>query len=67
MCGVQLKDKQGAKDLMLVDQVSMANSVRWTGHVLTREEGHELRRALAFDVEDQWKKGRLRKDMEGGG
>ena len=36
----------------------MANSVRWNGHVLKREEGHMLRRALDYDVNVQRKKGR---------
>ena len=36
----------------------MANSVRWYGHVLRREDGHILRRALDFEVEGQRKKGR---------
>ena len=52
MCGVQLKDKKRCMDLMLmlglnetVDQLSMANSVRWYGHVLRIEYGHVLRRA----------------------
>ena len=35
------------------DQFAMANSVRWFGHVLRREDGHVLRRALMFEVEDQ--------------
>ena len=36
----------------------MANSVRWYGHVLRREDGHILRRALDFEIECQRKKGR---------
>ena len=31
----------------------MANSVRWYGHVLRREDGLMLRRALDFEVEGQ--------------
>ena len=41
MCGVQLKDIEGAKDLMLMlglsetmYQLTMANSVHWYGRVL---------------------------------
>ena len=41
-----------------IDQLAMANSVRWYGHVLRREDGHVLRRALDFKVEGQRKKGR---------
>ena len=33
------------------DQLAIANSVRWYGHVLRREDGHVLRRALDFEVE----------------
>ena len=36
----------------------MANSVRWYGDVLRREDGHVLRRALDFEVNGQRKKGR---------
>ena len=36
----------------------MANSVHWYGHVLRREAGHVLRRALCFEVEGQRKMGR---------
>ena len=31
-----------------IDQLAMANSVRWHGDVLRREDGHVLRRALDF-------------------
>ena len=41
-----------------IDQLAMASSVRWYGHVLRREDGHVLRRALDFEVEGQRKKGR---------
>ena len=39
----------------------MANSVCWHGHVLRREYGHVLRRALDFEVEGQRKKGRSKR------
>ena len=42
-----------------IDQLAMANSVRWYGHVLRREDGHVLRRELDFEVEHQKKKGSL--------
>ena len=55
MCGVLLKDRKGSTDLMFmlglnetINQLAMANSVRWCGHVLRREDGHVLRRALVF-------------------
>ena len=38
----------------------MANSVRWHGHVLRREDAHVLRRGLDFKGEGQRKKGRLK-------
>ena len=34
----------GLKETM--DQLTTANSVCWYGHVLSREDGHDLRRAL---------------------
>ena len=53
------KDIQMMLDLNeTIDQLAMANSVRWYGHVLRREDGHVLRRALDFEVEGQRKKGR---------
>ena len=54
-CGVQLKDRKRSTDSMLmlslreiIDQLAIASSVRWYGHV--------LRRALDFEVDGQWKK-----------
>ena len=65
MCGVQLKDIKRSTDLMFmlglretIDQLAKANSVRWYGHVLRREDGHVLRRALDVEVEDQSNLGR---------
>ena len=53
MCRVQLKDRKLSTDLMLmfgwnetIDQLAIANSVHWYGHVLRREDGHVLKRAL---------------------
>ena len=75
MCGVQLKDRKRYTDLLFildlkktVDQLAMANSVHWYGHVLSREDGHILRRAFDFEREGQGKKGRpkrlLKKQVE---
>ena len=66
MCGVQLKDRKRSMDFMLglnetIDQLAIANSVRWYDHVLRREDGHILRRALDFEVEGQRMKGRLKR------
>ena len=58
MCGVQLKHRKRSTDLMsmlclkeTMDQLAIANSVRWYDDVLRREDGHVLRRALSFEVE----------------
>ena len=65
MCGVQLKDRKRSTDLIFMlglndamDQLAMTNTVCWYGHVLGREDGHVLRRALYFEVESQRKKWR---------
>ena len=66
MCGVQLENRKRSTYLMFVlglsetkDKLAMANSVRWYGHVLGREDGHVLRRTLDFEVDVQSKKGKL--------
>ena len=38
-----------------IDLLVMANSMHCSGHVLRREDGHVLRKALAFVVEGQLK------------
>ena len=40
-----------------IDQLTIANSIHGYGHVLRREDGHVLRRALDFEVEGQGKNG----------
>ena len=40
-----------------IDQLAMAGSVLWYGHVLRREHGCVFRRSLDFDVEGGMKKG----------
>ena len=64
MYRVQIKDIKRSTDLMFtlglnetIGQLAIANSVRWYGHVLRREDGHVLR-ALDFEVEGQRKKER---------
>ena len=61
MCGVQ----RIGQDLMLMlglnvtmDQLAMASSVCWHGHVSMREYGDVLRKTLDFEVECQRKIGR---------
>ena len=68
MCGVELNDRKGSTDLVFmlglhetIDQLAMANSVQWYGHVLRRENGHVLRRSLDFEVDGHRKKGRLKR------
>ena len=41
-----------------IDQLAMANSVRWYGHVLRRDDDHFLRRSLDLELEGQRKKER---------
>ena len=62
MCGVQLKKtEKRSMDFMfmlslceIIDHLAMANSVRWYGHVLRREDKD-------FEVEGQKKNGRPKK------
>ena len=49
MCGVHPKDRNRAKDLVLmlglnktIDHLAIANSFHWYGHAL-REDGHVLK------------------------
>ena len=65
MCVEQHKDRKRSTDFMFmlglnetIDQLAMANSVHWNGHVWRREDGHLLRRALDLEDEGQRKKGR---------
>ena len=44
-----------------VDQLTMAKSVHWYGHMLRTEDGHVLGRTLYFEVERQSKKGRRKR------
>ena len=39
-----------------IDQLAMASSVHWYGHVLRRDDCHVLRKALDFEFEGQRKK-----------
>ena len=42
-------------------QMAKANGVRWYGHVLRRDDGDVLRKALAFEVKGKRKRGRPKK------
>ena len=70
MCGAKLMEKKKTEDLMVmlglketVVQMAKANGVRWYRHVLRRDDGHVLRKAL-FEVkakgseDDQRRRGR---------
>ena len=55
MCGAKLMEKKRTEDLMemlglkeTVVQMAKVNGVRWYGHVLRRDDGHALRKALEF-------------------
>ena len=68
MFGVQLNDRKRSTDLMFMlrlsetmDQLAKTNSVCWYCHVLRREDGHVLRRALYLEVEGQMEKRRLKR------
>ena len=47
-----------------IDQLAIANSVHWYGHVLRKYDGHVLRRALDFEVEGQWMNGRAKRTLK---
>ena len=40
-----------------VVQMAKVNGVRWYGHVLRRDDGHVLRKALEFKVKGKRKRG----------
>ena len=62
MCGAKLMEKKGTEDLMEMlglketgVQMAKTNGVRWYGHVLRRDDGHILRKALEFEVRGRCK------------
>ena len=71
MCGAKLMEKKRTEDLMetkglkeTVVQMAKANGVRWYGHVLRRDDGHVLRKALEFEVKGKRKRGRPKKTQK---
>ena len=61
-----LSAAQRQKQLMFglietIGQLAMASSVHWYSHVLRRENGHVMRRALDFEIKGQRRKGRLKR------
>ena len=64
MCGAKLVEKKRTEDLIemlglkeTVVQIAKANGVRWYGHVLRRDDGHVLNKALEFEVKGKRKRG----------
>ena len=54
-----LMEMLGLKETVV--QMAKANGVRWYRHVLRRDDGHVLRKALEFEVKLKRKQGRPRK------
>ena len=74
MVGSHLVDKMKNKDIMdllgveeSVAQLAKANSLRWLGHVLRRDDDSGLVRAFNFVVDGPKKTGTSGKNMEGAG
>ena len=68
MCGAKQMEKKRTGDLMemlglkeTAVQMAKANGVRCYGHVLRRDDGHILRKALEFEVRGKRKRGRPKK------
>ena len=68
MCSTKLMEKRRTEELMemlgleeTAVQMAKANGVRWYGHVLRRDDGHVLRKALEFEVSGRRKAGRPKK------
>ena len=66
--GAKLMEKERTEDLMemlglkeTAVQMAKANGVRWYGHVLRRDDGHILRKALKFEVMGKRKPGQPKK------
>ena len=59
------KDNRGPDGVVRIEgiavQMAKVNGVRWHGHVLRRDEGHVLRKALEFEVKGERKPGRPKK------
>ena len=72
---MQFRVRKRYKDVMLmlgfnymIDQLVMANSVCWYGHVLRKEDAHVFKRGLHFEVEGRrmkwWPKNTRKKQVE---
>ena len=64
MCGVKLIEKRSQEFMSLLglkntsDKLARASGVRWYGHVLRRDNGDVLRRALDFEMAKRRGRGR---------
>ena len=68
MCSAKLMEKKRTEDLMemlglreTMVHMTKANGVRWYAHVLRRDDGHVLRKALEFQVKGKRKWGQPKK------
>ena len=68
MCGVKTMEKKRTEDLIemlglkeTLVQMAKANGVRWYKHVLRRDDGHVMRKALEFEVNGKRKRGQPKK------
>ena len=55
------KEDRGPDGNVGIEGNSGSNGVRWYGHVLRRDDGHVLRKALRFEVKGKRKRGRSKK------
>ena len=65
ICGVKLVDRKKMEDLMemlglkeTLDRIAKANGVRWYGHVISRNDGYILQKAMMMEVNGKRKQGR---------
>ena len=57
--GPTVMEMLGLKETVV--QMAKANGIRWYGHVLRRDDGQVLRKALEFEVKGKRKRGRPKK------
>ena len=59
MCGVKLIERKEAENLCLLDlkntseELAKTSGVQWYGHVLGRDNGDVLKRALNFEMAER--------------
>ena len=64
MCGVKLLDRRNSEELVDMlgikesDRMAKASSMRWYGHVLTKDDGNVIVKALKFEVSGSRGRGR---------